>query len=68
MSSAKLPEQRQVCVPQFFEIDLPHASITKQKLVTRVLPDAAKVLFFCHRELFCCMIASKHHLVLSWSS
>lgn len=28
---------------QFYEIDLPHASAIKQKLVDKVLPDAAKV-------------------------
>lgn len=31
------------CVLQFYEIDLPQASATKQKLVDRALPDAAKV-------------------------
>lgn len=29
---------------QFYEVDLPHASVTKQKLVDKVLPDTAKVL------------------------
>ena len=28
---------------QFYEIDLPHASAVKQKLVQKVLPDAKKV-------------------------
>ncbi len=28
---------------QFYEIDLPHASIIKQKLVQKVLPDTDKV-------------------------
>lgn len=28
---------------QFFELDLPHASATKQQLVQKVLPDAKKV-------------------------
>lgn len=40
------------CVLQFYEVDLPHASITKQKLVDRVLPDTAKVLILLPGNLF----------------
>lgn len=32
---------------QFFEIDLPHASAIKQRLVQKVLPDAVKVCQSC---------------------
>ncbi|KAL3147589.1 hypothetical protein ABBQ38_014642 [Trebouxia sp. C0009 RCD-2024] len=35
---SSLPE----LTPKIYEIDLPHASTTKQKLVDKVLPDAAK--------------------------
>ena len=31
-------------VVQFFEIDLPEASLRKQKLVRQVLPDSKKVI------------------------
>ena len=46
-------------VVQFYEIDLPHASIIKQSLVQNVLPDAVKVgtaiaLLFCIKQIFLC--------------
>ena len=47
-------------VVQFYEIDLPHASIIKQSLVQKVLPDAVKVgtaiaLRFCIKQIFLCL-------------
>lgn len=56
-----LLKQWLVCVLQFYEVDLPHASITKQKLVDKVLPDTAKVPVL---PIFRCMIQSASVCIL----
>lgn len=54
---------------QFYEVDLPHASITKQKLVDKVLPDTAKVLLLpLGNTLLHDMICIRVHAVFSLSS
>ena len=49
---------------QFYELDLPQASVIKQRLVDRVLPDATKVWTLRHE--LCQLASSLKECTLAW--